>query len=214
MKFLSALLVAVMASTASAFVPASFSSSSQQTFSTFLSAVDLNGMAGSTLPIKAFDPLGYGKLGGAETLNWFRASELKHGRAAMLATTGFLVQAAGIHFPGYLSEGVTFESLSGLHPVDQWAAVSDAGKWQIIGAIFVAESYAELQKPHYMMGGPTAELIWPKVDTSAVSPDVMLTKQNRELNNGRLAMIAIMSFLSEHAIPGSVPLLANIEAFH
>ena len=88
------------------------------------------------------------------------------------------------------------------------------GKWQIIGTIFLAESFAELQKPHYMMGGPTAELIWPKVDSSGISADVMRTKQNRELNNGRLAMIAIMSFLSEHAIPGSVPVLAKIDAFH
>ena len=88
------------------------------------------------------------------------------------------------------------------------------GKWQIIGTIFIAESYQELQKPHYMMGGPTAELIWPKVDSSGISPEVMKRKQNSELNNGRLAMIAIMSFLSEKAIPGAVPVLAKLDAFH
>ena len=90
-------------------------------------AADLESMAGGTAPLGTFDPLKYSQQGSQETLNWFRAAELKHGRVAMLATTGFLVQAAGLHFPGYLSQGVTFESLSGLNPVDQWAAVSDAG---------------------------------------------------------------------------------------
>jgi Chlorophyll A-B binding protein len=54
-------------------------------------------------------------------------SELKHSRCAMVATTGFLIQAAGIHFPGMLSSDVSFASLSGMNPVDQWAAVPDAG---------------------------------------------------------------------------------------
>lgn len=55
--------------------------------------VDLEGMPGSTAPLKKFDPLGYSQLGSDETLNWFRAAELKNGRVAMLATTGYLVQA-------------------------------------------------------------------------------------------------------------------------
>ena len=176
--------------------------------------MDLNGLPGSTAPIKNFDPLGYAQVGSPETFNWFRASELKHGRVAMLATTGYLVQAAGFHLPGMLSQDVSFESLSGMNPIDQWAAVSDAGKWQIIGTIFIAEIFAETEKPHYLNGGKTAELIFPKVDTSGVSEEVMNTKKSRELNNGRLAVIAIMSFLSEHAIPGSVPVLSGIEAFH
>ena len=45
----------------------------------------------------------------------------------MLATTGFLVQAAGIHFPGMLSSDISFESLSGLNPIEQWQFVPDAG---------------------------------------------------------------------------------------
>ena len=84
-------------------------------------------MPGSTAPLKKFDPLGYSQVGSVETFNWFRAAELKNGRVAMLATTGYLVQAAGIHFPGMLSSDISFESLSGLNPIDQWAAVPDAG---------------------------------------------------------------------------------------
>lgn len=55
--------------------------------------VDLDSMPGITAPAGKFDPLGYAQVGSQETLNWFRAAELKHGRVAMLATTGYLVQA-------------------------------------------------------------------------------------------------------------------------
>jgi hypothetical protein len=88
----------------------------------------LDGVAGSTAPLKNFDPLKLAEVGSDETFAWFQAAELKHSRAAMLATTGFLVQAAGIHFPGMLSKDVSFESLSGMNPVEQWAGVPMAGK--------------------------------------------------------------------------------------
>ena len=79
------------------------------------------------MPFKTFDPLGLATLGSDETLAWFRAAELKHSRVAMLATTGYLVQAAGVHFPGMLSKDVSFESLSTMKPFDAWDAVPDAG---------------------------------------------------------------------------------------
>jgi hypothetical protein len=131
----------------------------------------------------------------------------------MVATTGFLLQAAGIHFPGMLSSDISFESLSKLHPVEQWAAVPDAGKWQIIGTILVAEIATEAASPHYMKGGKMPEMVIPKIDFSKVDPKIVSVKRSRELNNGRLAMIAIMSFLSEYAVPGSVPVLSGISAF-
>jgi hypothetical protein len=89
-------------------------------------------LAGSTAPLKNFDPLGLAQVGSDETFAWFQAAELKHGRAAMVATTGFLIQAAGIHFPGMLSKDISFESLSGMNPVEQWEQVPIAGKWPFV----------------------------------------------------------------------------------
>jgi hypothetical protein len=81
------------------------------------------------MPFKAgFDPLGLATLGSDSTLAWFRAAELKHSRCAMLAVTGYIVQGAGVHFPGDLASGVTFSSLSAMKPLDSWDAVPDAGK--------------------------------------------------------------------------------------
>lgn len=173
----------------------------------------LDSMPGNTAPLKTFDPLSLATVGSDETLLWFRASELKHSRVAMLATTGYLVQAAGFHFPGQLSSDISFESLSAMKPFDAWDAVPDAGKAQILGTIFIAELATESKDVHYTKGGPLPGIVFPPIDFSGVSPTTLATKQNRELNNGRLAMIAIMSFIAANNIPGSVPALAGISAF-
>lgn len=123
----------------------------------------------------------------------------------MLAVTGFIVQSAGIHFPGMLSSDISFESLVGIHPFEQWAAVPDAGKWQIIATIFIAEIATESKKPHYMMGGSLPTMVFPAIDFSNVDPVVLKKKRTAELNNGRLAMISIMAYISEYYIPGAVP---------
>merc|ERR1719203_1907826 len=177
-------------------------------------SLGLDDIGGSSAPLPNFDPLGLATIGSDETLLWFRAAELKHGRVAMVATTGYLVNAAGFHFPGMLSSDISFESLSTMNPIDAWDAVPVAGKAQILVTILAAELITESKKVHYMNGGPLPEMVFPKIDFSGVSKDVMDKKRTSELNNGRLAMIAILSFVSEHSIPGSVPALSNIAAFH
>jgi len=206
MKF-TALLLA-LASSASAFAP-----TAQNSASTSLSAANLEDMAGFTSPFKGFDPLGLADLGSAETLAWFRAAELKHSRVAMLATTGYIVQAAGFHFPGMLSSDVSFESLSSMKPFDAWDAVPEAGKEQIIGLIFLAEIISESQEKHYLKGGDLPTVIFPPIDFSRVDEETLKLKRNRELNNGRLAMIAVMSFVAAANVPGSVPALAGNPMF-
>merc|ERR1712194_844806 len=173
----------------------------------------LEEMPGATMPFKCFDPLGLANLGSESTLAWFRAAELKHGRVAMLATTGYLVQATGAHFPGMLSSDVSFESLSQMKPFDAWDNVPNAGKAQILAAIFATEIFTEARGTHYTKGGDLPTIVFPAIDFSKVKPEALVTKRNRELNNGRLAMIAIMSFISAVNIPGSVPGLINNPAF-
>lgn len=112
---------------------AAFAPSADVKASTTALNADLKEMVGATMPFKGFDPLGLASLGSDSTYAWFRASELKHARCAMLATTGYLVQAAGVHFPGMLSHDVSFESLSTMKPLDAWAAMPNLGQQQIIG---------------------------------------------------------------------------------
>jgi hypothetical protein len=164
---------------------------------------------------KVFDPLGLSKIASEETLAWYRAAELKHSRVAMAAVTGWAwVSSGGPLFPGYLSaeQGVTFESL-GRHGYEAWAAVPESGKFQIIGVVGILELLQEASvKPHYTKGGVPGKvpLLWDPLGFSKKLPaDQMARKRTAELKNGRLAMIGVMSLVSGHYFPGSVPLLPD-----
>merc|ERR1719460_2361191 len=165
---------------------------------------------------KVFDPLGLSKIASEETLAWYRAAELKHSRVAMAAVTGWsYVASGGPLFPGYLSieQGITFESL-GRDGYAAWDAVPDSGKLQIIGVVGILDLLGEASvKPHYMMGGTPGKipLLWdPLGFTKGLSPELLARKRTAELKNGRLAMIGVMSFVSAHYIPNSVPLLPAV----
>jgi hypothetical protein len=203
-----AFVTSLLIGSAAAFAPVA-----QPKASSIVVQSTLEELGGATAPAKNFDPLRLSQLGDESTLAWFRAAELKHSRVAMLATTGYLVQASGFHFPGMLSSDVSFESLSSMNPFDAWDAVPDAGKAQIIGTIFVAELQTESKGTHYTKGGDLPQIVFPSFDFSNVEPEIIEKKRCRELNNGRLAMIAIMSFIAANNIPGSVPALAGNPAF-
>mmetsp|Transcript_23516 Transcript_23516/g.71972 ORF Transcript_23516/g.71972 Transcript_23516/m.71972 type:complete len:162 (+) Transcript_23516:420-905(+) len=156
---------------------------------------------------------------------WFRHSELKHGRVAMLATVGYMIGAAGITFPGEIAKGVTFASVGASGPYAAWDATPTAGKLQILTIILALEWAAETKKPHYMRGGVPGKIdqlpfegipgLWaPKIKfwdplnfMGALTEEQKARKRKSELKNGRLAMIGIISFLTGHNIPGSVPAL-------
>lgn len=102
-----------------------------------------------------------------------------------------------------------------MSPPEAWAAVPTAGKAQILATIFIAELNSEgYQGKHYMKGGEFPTMVFPKIDFSGVSEATMSRKRTSELNNGRLAQIAILSFISEHYIPGSVPALEHNPGWH
>jgi hypothetical protein len=169
-------------------------------------------MPGITAPIGYFDPAGYSETVSPEAMLWFRAAELKHSRVAMLAFVGWCVNGLGVHFPGQLSSDVSFESLSKMAPRDAWEAVPEQGKLQIIGTIAVMETVCEFIKPHYTKAGTASwpPMITPRKDFFSWEPLTgadLLTQQNKELNNGRLAMIGMMGFSVATIIPGSVPVL-------
>lgn len=86
-----------------------------------------------------------------DAIKWFQNAELKHGRIAMVATIGFMVQKFGVHFPLYLgptgsnafhpasdqawllssSSGVTFSDIAAAAPLDAIQMVPAAGWLQI-----------------------------------------------------------------------------------
>lgn len=79
--------------------------------------------------------------------------------------------------------------------------------------IFLAEIISEANGTHYTKGGDLPTVIFPPINFSSVDEATMKVKRDRELNNGRLAMIAIMSFVAAANIEGSVPVLVGNPMF-
>ena len=146
----------------------------------------------------------------------------------MAAFVGYIVQSNGVHFPWPLSfDGTPFPSDAG-SPPEQWDALPDAAKWQIIIFIAFLEWFSEAAGTHYMRGGtPGAypkfsdhtDLIPHPVPLNLFDPFGLSSKASeekksagliKELNNGRLAQIGIIAFLAAQKVEGSVPLLKGV----
>eukprot|EP00429_Kryptoperidinium_foliaceum_P013488 CAMPEP_0176042562 /NCGR_PEP_ID=MMETSP0120_2-20121206/21119_1 /TAXON_ID=160619 /ORGANISM="Kryptoperidinium foliaceum, Strain CCMP 1326" /LENGTH=239 /DNA_ID=CAMNT_0017375971 /DNA_START=53 /DNA_END=772 /DNA_ORIENTATION=+ len=225
-----AVLFAAIAGSAAAFVPQSAPKAS-----TAANAAidDLKAIAEKSNPVlKYYDPLELANTSiwgsdQAGTIGFLRHAEIKHGRIAMAAFVGYIVQSNGIHWPWPMTiDGTPFPYDAG-SPPEQWDALPDAAKWQIILFIGFLEHFSESNGTHYMKGGKPGA--YPKFSDSDKIPhpvpfnlfDPFGFSNNRseeakergriaEINNGRLAQIGILGFLSEQKLAGSVPLLEGI----
>ena len=148
----------------------------------------------------------------------------------MAAFVGYCVQS-NFHFPWpQTMSGEPFPSTD-LSPPEQWDAMPFGAKIQIILFVGFLELYSELSpdgngmgQTHYTQGGqpgkfPTFDAIPHPVPFNLYDPFKFhknLTDEQKErrlvaeINNGRLAQLAIIAFLSAQTIPGSVPALAGI----
>jgi len=226
-----AAILATIAASASAFAPSTVGQSK-----TFLaeSKSDLESLAKDLNPIVGFyDPLALADAdfwgqGNAATIGFLRQSEIKHGRVAMAAFVGYVVQS-NIHFPWAQTLAGAAHPSTDLSPEAQWDAVPVGAKWQIFAVISALEVWDECgggYLDHYMAGRKPGQ--YPKFDLFRDNVHFVLDlfdpfgfSKNRseeakakglkaEINNGRLAMLGIFGFLSADTIPGSVPALSGI----
>ena len=154
------------------------------------------------------------------TVGWFRHAEIKHGRVAMAAFVGFIVQSNGICFPWNLTGDTPFSAIAAAGgPAAQWDALPTLSKLQILGFIGLLELWGEGAKPlalvgekHYMAGGrpgvfpsfkaaplphPVPLDLWdPFGFTKKMSDEKKAKSLVAEINNGRLAMIGTMGFMA------------------
>jgi len=181
-------------------------------------------MEGISAPVGLFDPLGFSDGAPDDIVGWYRHAELKHGRVAMAAFVGWIVQSVGVKFPGMLDPagGLAFKDMP-TEPLAAWDAIPEAGKWQILSFIGMLEIYSECADTHYTVdiskagkfpalaqsakGGPLPNLWDPLGLTKNLSEEAKKTKRLAELNNGRLAMIGTMGFVAAGCVKGAVPAL-------
>jgi len=224
-------LIASLACSAAAFAPSQVGRAASAVSET---KADLEAIAAKSNPVlKFYDPLElsdstiFGDTQDA-TIGFLRQAEIKHGRVSMAAFVGYCLQSNGVHWPWpTATDGTPFPFDAG-SPPEQWDALSDAAKWQIILFIGFLEWWSEANGTHYMRGGvpgkfpefigPDSKIPHPvpfnlfdpfgfsKNRSEAAKADGLI----KEINNGRLAMIGIIAFLQEQKMEGSVPLLKGL----
>merc|ERR1719269_346244 len=194
---------------------------------------DLKSLAKQLNPTVGYwDPLSIGEestslwnYNNERKIAWFRQAEIKHGRVAMAAFVGYCVQANGTHWPFKMTLGGA-DWPTGTPP-EQWDALPQASKWQIILFVGLLELFDESSPPHYTNGRKPGQfpsfkgtyirqkglapldLFDPFGFSKNASPEKKARGLRVEINNGRLAMLAVFAFLSASKAPGSVPLLAD-----
>lgn len=183
---------------------------------------DLKELAKKCNPVIGyFDPLALGESGSGDrsafteeqAIGFLRHAEIKHGRVAMAAFVGFIVQSNGIHFPWDLQGGLSYATIAEAGgPAAQWDALPTSAKLQILGFIGMLEFLGEKAEPHYMRGGKPG--YYPEFkdvgvphmtpfnlfDPFGFSKNASSEKKARglvaEINNGRLAQIGIIGFMA------------------
>jgi len=143
-------------------------------------------MVGSCAPLGFFDPLGLSKKSDAE-LQKFRECELKHGRVAMLAVLGCVVQE--VFHPLFGGDSGDPWSLAAKVPFAAWAQTL-----AFIGGVELLSN--EIKKQD---GYVTGDLFGASVLVDAAD-EGWENYQLKELNQGRAAMFGIMGMLTHSAL--------------
>lgn len=187
-------VLAALAGSAAAFAPIQTSSRA-----TALN-VDLSKELGAQMPLGFFDPLGMssGADASQEEFDRLRWVELKHGRIAMLAVTGYLVTYAGVRFPGAGDIPSGFAALDNL-PGMVWAQM--IATWAMMEAANQDQYKAPWGMNQNTLGDSPAEFMgdfrngaldfgWGKL-----SDATKMKKRAIELNNGRAAQMGILGLM-------------------
>jgi len=193
-------------------------------------AMALNPVVGFYDPLRLSD-YSFWQQTNEASIGFLRHAEIKHGRVAMAAFVGYCLQSNGYIWPWQCTPDLSFAQIAAAgSPPEQWDALPQAAKLQILHFVGFLEFWSESSwileqegQKHYMRGGipgkmPTFDTL-PHPAPNLYDPFRFNAKKTREqldrgllaeLNNGRLAQLGIMAFLSEQKIPGAVPALKGL----
>mmetsp|Transcript_33989 Transcript_33989/g.43692 ORF Transcript_33989/g.43692 Transcript_33989/m.43692 type:complete len:222 (+) Transcript_33989:30-695(+) len=154
---------------------------------------------GVTAPLGFWDPLGFTSDGDEAAFRRRRISEIKHGRIAMMAVVGSIVPEF-FRFPGTLapSTGLKFSDVP--NSIEALTVVPLLGWVQVFAWIGFMEAVVWKQDPDMAPGDWGGE-DWVRESDPAKKAE----KLNKELNNGRLAMMAIMGIMVQTKLTGVNP---------
>lgn len=155
-----------------------------------------------------FDPAGLANTASITDMARWRESEVTHGRVAMLAALGFVVGEQLEDFPAFLNfdGSVTGPAINHFQQVEESRPLF----WEsLVLAIGLAESFRvgkgwappvgsgfNSLKNDYSPG----DLGFDPLGFAPKDPEELKVLQTKELNNGRLAMIAIAGFVAQELV--------------
>jgi light-harvesting complex I chlorophyll a/b binding protein 1 len=157
----------------------------------------LNDLPGISAPVnRMFDPWGLSKAPKSR-INFYREAELKHGRLAMLGTLGMLVgeQRAG----------------NGLAWADAFANSGSIGKFlaalALIEGYYAVKRIVPLSEDKELARSVVADyepgdIGFDPLNIAPKDPAKLKEMKTKELNNGRLAMLAAVGIWSQENIEG------------
>lgn len=164
-----------------------------------------------------FDPLNLGK--DPEALRWYQQAELVHGRTAMTAVAGILFPSVltkfgALNVPEWYDAGKIYNESEGAIPFSTLCAVQfllchfvEVKRWQDFrkpksqaekGSFVGLEGAFEGVENGYP-GGPFDPMGLSK------NPEQFAIFKQREIKNGRLAMVAFIGFAAQHEATGKGP---------
>lgn len=173
------------------------------------------GLPGSLSPVGEFDPLGLSNGASLGEVKRFREAEVTHGRVAMLGVLGFLV-------------GENFHPLFGLDGTELLAIDSLTEVRKVFPQFFevlviaisgfeVYRALAGWSKPGYTGVAPGDLLLedyypgdigFDPLGLKPTDADEYATMQTKELQNGRLAMLAVAGMVAQELVDHK-PILLN-----
>ena len=168
-------------------------------------ASELNGALD---PVGFFDPLGFAEKANDATLKRYREAELTHGRVSMLAVIGFLVgeQVEGSSF--LFDSSVSGPAITHLGQVPNFfwiiLTVFIAGVEQtraekaFVNPSEVPKGQAGLMRDEYQPG----DLGFDPLGLMPDDPEEFDIMQTKELQHGRLAMLAAAGFMAQELTDG------------
>lgn len=153
-------------------------------------------IAGSTKPIENFDPLNFSKE--EEKVIFYREAELKHGRLAMMAAPLIPIIEQHTHRPGIHE----FEKLSpslqiglvSIMFISEFASMFRG--WKNPFDVSTKDNYFKLNE-NYQPGDFGFKTI------RDLDSDKNIELLNKELNNGRLAMIGAAGMIAQELVTGA-----------
>jgi hypothetical protein len=160
------------------------------------------GLPGALPPAGNFDPLGLSEKPEGD-VRYYREAELTHGRVGMLASLGFLVQEQ--FHPLFTADGgPAIEQIPKLPPALWFGMTLGIG---ICESIRIQAGFAnpfEGAKPWSIKEGYTpGDIGFDPLGLKPTDPEEFKTMRERELNNGRLAMLAAAGFMAQEAVTGA-----------